>query len=349
MAWPTGKLRWRFYTVPGDPKLPPESPDLKAAAKTWAPNSLWRSGGGGTAWDAMAYDPDLDLLYVGVGNASPYAWWDRSPGGGDNLFLASILAIHPRSSRLAWHYQEVPGERWDYTATQKMVLADLRIGGRLRKVLLQAPKDGFFYVLDRETGELLSAKPYAPVNWARELDLKTGQRPDVADEANYENGPALVYPAASGAHNWQPMAFNAKTGLVYIPVIEGAMIYAKGYDLKARSLADRWNVNGVFVDDYPAAGIPELKLPPLAQVLAGRRPPPRRGVLRAWDPVIGKTVWEAPIPTFWEEWRAQHRRRPGGAEGHFGGEARGARRAQAGRLLKSLDAGTSIMARADEL
>jgi quinohemoprotein ethanol dehydrogenase len=336
-----GELRWRFYTVPGDPKRPVESPDLVAAARTWAPNSLWRSGGGGTAWDAMAYDPKLDLLYVGVGNASPYSWWDRSPGGGDNLYLASILAIHPKTGRLAWHYQEVPGERWDYTATQKMILADLRLGGRVRRVLMQAPKDGFFYVLDRATGELLSAKPYTPVNWARRIDLKTG-RPEFTGEADYDKGPALVYPAASGGHNWQPMAFNPQTGLVYIPVIEGAMVYAKGYDLKARSLADRWNVNGVFVEDYPAAGIPELDLPPLDQVLRGRRAPARRGVLRAWDPVAGRTVWEAESPTYWE----------GGVLSTAGdlvvqGDSAGAlvvREARSGRVLKRLDTGTSIMA-----
>jgi len=337
----SGKLRWRFFTVPGDPKKPVENPELAAAARTWSPNSLWTSGGGGTPWDAMAYDPSLDLLYVGTGNASPYAWRDRSPGGGDNLFLASILAIHPSTGRLAWHYQTVPGEQWDYTATQKMILADLPFGGRTRHVLMQAPKNGFFYVLDRQTGELLSAKPYAPVNWASRVDLKTG-RPVFTGEADYEKGPALVYPAASGAHNWQPMAFNPDTGLVYIPVIEGAMIYAKGYDLHARSLADRWNVNGVFIEDYPAAGIPDLQLPALSGVLRGRVPPMRRGVLRAWDPVAGKIVWDAPSPGYWE----------GGVLTTKGGlviqgDSRGqlvVRNARDGYVLKTIDTGSSIMA-----
>jgi len=337
----SGNLRWRFFTVPGDPKKPVENPELADAARTWSPNSLWASGGGGTPWDAMAYDPTLDLLYVGTGNASPYAWRDRSPGGGDNLFLASILAIHPRTGRLAWHYQTVPGEQWDYTATQKMILADLPIGGRTRHVLMQAPKNGFFYVLDRRTGELLSAKPYAPVNWASRVDMKTG-RPVFTGQADYENGPALVYPAASGAHNWQPMAFNPNTGLVYIPVIEGAMIYAKGYDLHARDLADRWNVNGVFIEDYPAAGIPDLQLPPLSGVLRGRAPPKRRGVLRAWDPVAGRIVWDAPSPGYWE----------GGVLTTAGGlviqgDSRGelvVRDAGDGRVLKTIDTGSSIMA-----
>ncbi len=337
----SGKLRWRFFTVPGDPKNPVENPELAEAARTWSPNSLWASGGGGTPWDAMAYDPALDLLYVGTGNASPYAWRDRSPGGGDNLFLASILAIHPRTGRLAWHYQTVPGEQWDYTATQKMILADLPFGGRMRQVLMQAPKNGFFYVLDRQTGELLSAKPYAPVNWASRIDLASG-RPVFTGQADYTNGPALVFPAASGAHNWQPMAFNPDTGLVYIPVIEGAMIYAKGYDLHARSLADRWNVNGVFIEDYPAEGLPQMGLPPLAGVLRGRSPPKRRGVLRAWDPVAGKIVWDAPSPGFWE----------GGILTTKGGlviqgDSRGllvARDARDGHIVKTIDTGSSIMA-----
>jgi quinohemoprotein ethanol dehydrogenase len=337
----SGALRWRLFTVPGDPKKPAENPELAQAARTWSPNSLWASGGGGTPWDAMAYDPALDLLYVGTGNASPYAWRDRSPGGGDNLFLASILAIHPRTGRLAWHYQTVPGEQWDYTATQKMILADLRFGGRVRHVLMQAPKNGFFYVLDRQTGELLSAKPYAPVNWASRIDLRTG-RPVSTGEADYDKGPALVYPAASGAHNWQPMAFNPDTGLVYIPVIEGAMIFAKGYDLHARSLADRWNVNGVFIEDYPAKGLPEFGLPALADVLRGRTPPKRRGVLRAWNPVTGQTVWDAPNPGFWE----------GGVLTTKGGlviqgDSSGrlvARDARNGGVIKIVDTGSSIMA-----
>lgn len=337
----TGKLRWRFFTVPGGPDRPPESPDVAKAAATWSRDSMWESGGGGTPWDAMAYDPELDLLYVGTGNASPYSWWDRSPGGGDNLYLASILAIHPKTGKLAWYYQTVPGERWDYTATQKMILADLTIGGRRRKVLMQAPKNGFFYVLDRETGELLSARPYAAVNWASGIDGKTG-RPLFTGAADYRDGPALVYPSASGAHNWQPMAFNPMTGLVYIPAIEGAMIFAKGYDPARRTLAEKWNVNAVFVEDYPREGMPSLGLPPLASVLKGRDYPARRAVLRAWDPVRGRVVWEASDADFWQ----------GGVMTTAGGlviqgQASGMlqfRDASSGKLLGEIDTGSSIMA-----
>jgi quinohemoprotein ethanol dehydrogenase len=337
----TGKLKWRFFTVPGDPRHPPESPAMERAAATWSRDSLWETGGGGTPWDAMAYDPQLDLLYVGTGNAAPFSWWDRSPGGGDNLYLASILAIRPKTGRLVWHYQTVPGERWDYTATQKMILADLDIGGRRRKVLMQAPKNGFFYVLDRATGELLSARPYAPVNWASGIDPRSG-RPILTGEADYRDGPALVYPAASGAHNWQPMAFNPDTGLVYIPVIEGAMIFAKGYDPAGRSLADKWNVNAVFIEDYPQGGVPSLGLPPLAKVLKGRPHPARRAVLRAWDPVRARTVWEAPEEGFWQ----------GGVMTTAGGlviQGRSDgmlvfRDAASGKRLHTLDTGSSIMA-----
>ncbi len=161
----TGKQLWRFYTVPGDPAKGFENKAMAMAAKTWT-GEWWKAGGGGTAWDGFAYDPKLHLIYVGIGNGSPWAQTFRSPGGGDNLFLASIVALTADTGQYVWHYQTTPGEEWDYTATQPMILADLDIGGQPRKVLMQAPKNGFFYVLDRKTGELISAKPFVPVNWA---------------------------------------------------------------------------------------------------------------------------------------------------------------------------------------
>ena len=178
----TGAQAWRFWTVPGDPSQPFEHPELEAAAKTWN-GEWWKVGGGGTVWDSMAYDPELDLLYVGTGNGSPWTRVHRSPGGGDNLYLSSILAIRPDDGRLVWHYQTTPGDNWDFTAVQHIVLTDLEIGGQTRKVLMQAPKNGFFYVLDRATGELLSAEKYVQVNWAEKVDLATGRPVEIATAA----------------------------------------------------------------------------------------------------------------------------------------------------------------------
>ncbi|MBW2695985.1 MAG: PQQ-dependent dehydrogenase, methanol/ethanol family [Deltaproteobacteria bacterium] len=221
----TGELVWRFYTVPASSEGPHEHPELEMAAATWSKDSMWETGLGGTVWDGFAYDPDLDLLYAGVGNSSVYDRAKRSPGGGDNLFLASILAVRPDTGKLVWHYQTVPGEAWDYTATQHIMLADLEIGGKPRKVLMQAPKNGFFYVLDRATGELLAADPYVDISWATHVDLKTG-RPAERPEADWSKEQRLVTPGAPGGHNWHPMAFSPRTGLVYVPTTSSGYSYA---------------------------------------------------------------------------------------------------------------------------
>src|SRR6185295_3845482 len=177
-----------------------EHPELDTALKTWDPKSRWDVGGGGTAWDAMVYDPELKLLYVGTGNAALFNWHERSPTGGDNLFLSSILAINPDTGRLAWHYQETPRDSWDYTSVQPIVLGDLKIDGSTRKVLLHAPKNGFFYVLDRTNGQLLRAHKYIPLNWATHVDLKTG-RPTIDTVAvDYKDAPKFVIPSGMGGH-----------------------------------------------------------------------------------------------------------------------------------------------------
>ena len=188
----TGELRWRFFTVPGDPSLPFEHPEMEVAAKTWN-GEWWHVGGGGTVWDSIVYDPVLNLLYVGTGNGSPWSRTLRSPGGGDNLYLSSILALNPDDGRLVWHYQTTPGDNWDYTATQHIMLADLEIDGRLRKVAMQAPKNGFFYILDRATGELLSAEKYGTANWASHVDMATG-RPVETPESDYDETTKLIQP-----------------------------------------------------------------------------------------------------------------------------------------------------------
>lgn len=341
----TGKFRWRFFTVPGDPRLGFEHPEMKMAAATWDPQSRWESGGGGTVWDAMAYDPSLNLLYVGTGNGSPYRWRQRSPSGGDNLFLASILAIRPDTGRLAWYYQQVPGENWDYTSTQKMILADLKIDGAVRQTLLQAPKNGLFYVLDRKTGEVISAKPYVTVNWTLGLDPKT-RRPIPNSLAAYDGAQALVAPGMSGGHNWQPMAFNPDTGLVYIPAIETPQVYIDISKSATSQIDAAFDVLPVYAPDY---------VPSALQRLAGRELPsidklnPQSvgrkdyvGLLRAWDPVAQRVVWEQRTPFLWD----------GGVmttAGNlvFQGRSTGALAiyaADTGRLLHTIDVGTSIMA-----
>jgi len=220
----TGEQRWRFYTVPASKLGPHEHPELTAAAETWPANALWEAGLGGTVWDSMAYDPELDLLYVGTGNSSVYHQEHRSPGGGDNLYLSSILAIRPDTGSLVWHYQTTPGEQWDYTATQQLILVDRTWKGTPRKLILQAPKNGFFYVLDRVTGELLGAEPFVNVSWATHVDLETG-RPAQRDEAKWSHERKIVAPHPMGAHSWHPMSYDAARGLVFLPAFEMSNMY----------------------------------------------------------------------------------------------------------------------------
>ena len=282
----TGRLVWRFYTVPGDPAKPFESPALEAAAKTWT-GEWWKMGGGGTAWDAFAYDPEARLLYVGTGNGSPWDRSIRSPGGGDNLYLSSILALRVETGELVWHYQTTPGDNWDYTAVQQLTLAELRIGGRDRKVIMQAPKNGFFYVLDRLTGELLSADPIARITWASGVDLKTG-RPIETPHARYTEALTTIAPGPGGAHNWQPMSFNPTTGLVYVPVSESTFVYGRDTAFKFRP--GFWNLG---IDLASSLGVGRsTPVRPQSDYSGGT------GVaaaapssLLAWDPVAKRERW----------------------------------------------------------
>ncbi len=289
----TGRQLWRFYTVPGDPRAPVEAGNdhLKAALPTWKADSsqgwkYWEVGGGGTAWDSMAYDPDLDLLYVGTGNGSPWSRYLRSPGGGDNLYLSSIVAIKPDTGELAWYFQETPGDTWDFTATQHLILADLEIGGALRKVIMHAPKNGFFYVLDRGTGEFISGKNYIPVNWAKGLDAKG--RPIEDPTAAYRDKPAVVQPSPHGGHNWQPMAFNPQTKLVYIPVQLIPQLFV--FDKKREVRPGVWNT-GL---DFGALSTLTQKA-----IASGQPTPVPEAYVLAWDPINQKEVWRAKHPTFW--------------------------------------------------
>jgi PQQ-dependent dehydrogenase (methanol/ethanol family) len=276
----TGAQVWRFYTVPGDPSQPFEHPEMEVAAKTWS-GEWWKVGGGGTAWDSMAFDPELDLLYVGTGNGSPWSRIARSPGGGDNLYLCSILALRADTGELVWHYQTTPGDNWDYTSVQPIILAELEIGGATRKVLMQAPKNGFFYVLDRATGELISAEPYVAVTWATGVDPTTG-RPIETEQSSYLEKAKLMLPGPQGGHNWQPMAFSPKTGLVYLPAHDTPFWYAKEGVFKVRP--GTWNL-GLDMDVVVERTETDT--------------PVAKGQLIAWDPVAKQARWRVEHEGHW--------------------------------------------------
>lgn len=271
----TGKEAWRFFVVPGDPKKGYEHSELQLAAKTWDPNSDWEAGLGGTVWGEFTYDPELNLLYVGTGNSSPYPIWFRSPSGGDNLFLASILALNPDDGKMKWYYQTTPGEIWDYTCTSTMTLADLDIDGVARKILMTAPKNGFFYILDRTTGKLISAKNFVPVNWASGVDLKTG-KPVLTGNAWYKEEPQIIFPGPAGGHNWQPMSFNPNSKLVYIPAMHLPFYYESNKSFQ-------YNKN----DNTGVRMLPQST--PLKNTKG--EVPKEEAFLLAWNPVEQKEAW----------------------------------------------------------
>lgn len=282
----TGKQLWKFYTVPDRPGAN-EAEYLKAAETSWK-GEYWNIGGGGTVWDAMAYDPELGLLYVGVGNGSPWNQAYRSPGGGDNLYLSSIVAIKVKTGEYAWHYQTTPGETWDYTATQHIMLADLEIGGKTRKVLMQAPKNGFFYVIDRTTGEFISANNFVPVNWATGIDQKTG-RPieNPAARVDKTGKPFIVSPGPLGAHNWHPMAYDAKQKLVFIPAQITSYPYIPAAGWKPSKIG--FNVG---MDTANNAM-------PADNAVREAAKKATKGVLIAWDPVAQKERWRVTLGGPW--------------------------------------------------
>jgi len=323
----TGKQVWRFYTVPGNPA---DGPDHAAsdeafarfAGKTWA-GKWWEMGGGGTVWDSIVYDPEFDQLIVGVGNGSPWNHRARSDGKGDNLFLSSILALDPDTGAYKWHYQVNPAETWDFTATQQITLADLKIDGKLRKVAMQAPKNGFFYVIDRSNGKLISAEPYVPQNWAERIDLKTG-RPVEVPGARFADKPFMIYPSGLGAHAWMPMSYSPLTGLVYIPAMHAPLTLED--DVDYHRYPGRWNT-----------GVKMIGTPP------GREEEGRyKGWLVAWDPVKRKAAWK--VERDWP-WNGGTLATAGNLV--FQGDNRGAFRAydaKSGKELWSFDAGRGVMA-----
>lgn len=275
----TGKQLWRFWTVPGNPKDGFENKAMAMAAKTWA-GEWWKSGGGGTVWNSMAWDAETDTVYIGTGSPYPWNHHVRSQGRGDNLFTSSIIALDGRTGAYKWHYQVTPGDTWDHDATMDIELADIKIAGRTRKVLMQAPKNGFFYVLDRQTGELISAEPFARVTWASRIDKQTGRPVEVPGTRFPPGTSARIAPSSIGAHNWMAMAYNPGTGLVYIP--------AQDFEADYSELPGDWKPP----QDRSFSGA--------QMIMGGPQAGTRKatGSLLAWSPASGKAVWRISYPTF---------------------------------------------------
>jgi quinohemoprotein ethanol dehydrogenase len=280
----TGNQVWRWFTIPGDPSKPFEDDSMAAAAKTWDPaGKYWLNGGGGTAWDTITFDPDLNMVYIGTGNGSPWNRDIRSPAGGDNLYLASLVALNADTGKYIWHYQETPGDHWDYTSTQPMILADINIDGTPRKVILHAPKNGFFFVVDRTDGKFISAKNFVDVNWATGYDAN-GRPIEVPAARGAEAYDSI--PGPYGAHNWHPMSFNPQTGLVYLPAqgVPLNLTPEKNFKNNAQepgkfASAAGWNL-GFMLDATPPKSKPF-------------------GRLVAWDPVKQKEAWHAEYVAPW--------------------------------------------------
>jgi PQQ-dependent dehydrogenase (methanol/ethanol family) len=307
----TGAQAWKFYTVPGDPSKPPENEAMRKAMATWPADFTRNGGGGATVWDAIAYDPDEDLVYVGTGNAGPWPEDVRNSKGKDLLYACSILAVNVDTGVLKWYFQMVPGDEWDYDSVAQLMLADLTIKGQKRKVIMQANKNGFYYVIDRVSGKFISGQPYAQVNWAKGLNEETG-RPIVNPDAYYSEKESVgITPGPGGAHNWPGMSFNPNFGLIYIPSASGTSFnYAVQQDFKYKEGA--MNMGIVFGGPPPAArprnqaesadvanAAAAAPAPPPAPVATKRKSPDPigpnvvGGQLVAWDPVTGKERWHA--------------------------------------------------------
>jgi len=281
----TGKNLWRFFTVPGDPSKGFESQAMRMAADTWT-GEWWKNGGGGAVWNAMTYDAELNRVYIGTGNGDVWNPAIRNPGNRDNLFLASVVALDADTGRYIWHYQENPNDAWDYDSTMDMELATLPIDGRPRKVLLHAPKNGFLYVLDRDTGQLISAEKIGKVTWAERIDLRTG-RPVEYPGIRYEEKSILIWPGYYGMHNWQPMSYSPSERLVFVPTINMASYYnSVGVDPKTWTpTKNSWTTG---LGDVGLGGVaPKLPIEEFGSSLL------------AWDPVAQQEVWRVPTAGLW--------------------------------------------------
>jgi alcohol dehydrogenase (cytochrome c)/quinohemoprotein ethanol dehydrogenase len=328
----SGKLVWRWYVVPGNLDGPFENPQMEMAARTWGGHLGTKTGGGGTPWDGITYDPKTDLVFVGTGNGGPWPAEIRDPGGkGDHLFLSSIVALEADTGEYVWHYQQVQRDSWDYTAVQQITVADLKIDGKDRHVIMQAPKNGYFYVLDAATGELISAKPIVPLNWSKGIDMKTG-RPIMNPAARYDvTGKGFIaVPHYGGAHSWPPMAFSPLTNLVYIPTMEISYPFVATHE-----------------DDNPMGQKLSISFAGSAKMLQDPKAlRVSKAYLQAWDPVNQKEVWRVPVEDAGQG-------RAGGALATAGGlvfsgnskrDEFAAYRADTGELLWSSPAQTGVVA-----
>lgn len=345
----TGTLKWRFWVVPRDPALGPQDhPDLERAVPTWDPKSRWDIGGGGTPWDALNYDAETGLLLVGTGNGGPYPLSKRSPRGGDLLYLASVVALDPKTGRIRWYYQQTPGDMWDFTSTQPMILTHATVDGERRPVIIHAPKNGFLYVIDRRDGKVLRAHPIVRTNWARRIDPATGRPELLPEESDYGTSPKIVFPSTAGARNWHPGSYDSASGLYYAPVLDmGNLVFTTPGQKPRVAKALNTDAALIFTTDLLAA-LPTL--PPPMQEAVKALPAfeevkrlPYSSELRAIDPMTGETRWAVPLAG-WQD-RGGVLSTAGGLV--FQGSIDGTFRAfdsQTGALLKSIDTGTSILA-----
>jgi alcohol dehydrogenase (cytochrome c)/quinohemoprotein ethanol dehydrogenase len=290
--WASGKQLWRFHTVPGDPSKGFENKAMDAAAKTWS-GEWWKLGGGGTVWDAITYDAADNLVIFGTGNAEP---WNPAANGrlgangtaGDNLYTSSIVAVNADTGEYAWHYQETPEDRWDYDSDAPITLADLTIDGQPRHVVMHAPKNGYFYILDAKTGKFMSATPWTQITWSTAMDPQTG-RPTINPEARYEQTGKLwvSLPGAGGAHSWHPAAFSPTTGLMYLPA------NIAGFPYMAKKGWQESSMGFQTAQDSAAVALPAIEAV-RKQTLAATT-----GALVAWDPVKKKQAWSVSYKGPW--------------------------------------------------
>jgi quinohemoprotein ethanol dehydrogenase len=345
----TGKLAWRFYVVPRDPKLgPQESPELEAALKTWDPRSRWDMGAGGGPWDAINYDPETGLVLVGTGNGEPYSLEIRSPAGGNNLYVSSIVALDAKTGRMKWHYQESPSDQWDYDATAPIILTHLKVDGADRPVLLHAPKNGFLYVIDRRDGKLLRANKLVRVNWAKRIDLETGEPELDREAADFSRSPKIIFPSTPGARNWFPAAYSPMTGLYYGSIQDmGNLMFVPPGEKAYKPKGLNSNAALIFTPQLqealptlpPQIGDAVRALPAWKEVLRD----PGGTQMRAIDPLTGRTVWSAPMAG-WQD-RGGVLTTASGLliHGNLAGQLV-IRDAATGKILRTIETGTSILA-----